>query len=238
MLGETQREWFINKVGNSPATWKIWANEVTLMQFKLINGVLLTNPEFVAQLPPELQQLIASLPPELLVDRYFGLDQWDGYPAERAKILTALREREVKNLVAITGDIHTFITGYLKENFDDLSERPVGVEFVGSSVTSTTLSEFTQGSQQLSSAPMPAAALSEIPPELLAVPFILANNPHMVFLEPTSHGYCVMEVTPGYARSTIKTVSTIRQEEATLHNLVSFIVPRDQVLIVTAPPLP
>jgi len=242
MLGETQREWFIDKVGNSPATWKIWANEVTLMQFKLINAVLLTNPEFVAQLPPELQQLIASLPPELLVDRYFGLDQWDGYPAERARILTALREREVKNLVAITGDIHTFITGYLKVNFDDLSERPVGVEFVGSSVTSTTLSELVaalaQGSQQPSSAPMPAAALSEIPPELLAVPFILINNPHMAFLEPTLHGYCVMEVTPGYARSTIKTVSTIRQEQATLHNLISFIVPRDQVLLVPVQPLP
>lgn len=225
MLGETQREWFINKVGASPAIWKIWANEVTLMQFKLINAVLLTNPDFVAQLPPDVQQLIANLPPELLVDRYFGLDQWDGYPAERARIFTALRQRGVKNLVAITGDIHTFITGYLKENFDDLTERPVGVEFVGSSVTSTTLSEL-------------SGAIPGIPPELLSVPFIQINNPHMAFLEPTLHGYCVMEVTPGYARNTIKTVSTVGQEQATLQELISFVVPRDQVLLVPAPPRP
>ncbi|HKX28799.1 MAG TPA: alkaline phosphatase D family protein [Blastocatellia bacterium] len=241
MLGTTQREWFIDRVSNSEAIWKIWANEVTLMQFKLFNTLLLANPELIARLPPELQQLLASLPPELLVDRYFGLDQWDGYPAERAAILGALRQRGVKNLVAVTGDIHTFITGYLKENFDDLVAPPVGVEFVGSSVTSTTLAElvaaFAQGSQQIASAPMPAAALPGIPLELLAVPFILANNPHMAFLEPVSHGYCVMEITPASARCTIKTVSTVSQPQAELRSLISFIVPRDQALLVPTPPL-
>ncbi len=35
MLGETQRAWFLNQLTSSGATWKLWANEVMLMQLKL-----------------------------------------------------------------------------------------------------------------------------------------------------------------------------------------------------------
>jgi alkaline phosphatase D len=83
MLGVEQREWFLNQIKTSHATWKLWANEVMLMQLKATAV-------------------------------FFNLDQWDGYPAERAAILGELGAAKVQNLIALTGDIHTFIAGYLK----------------------------------------------------------------------------------------------------------------------------
>jgi len=207
------------------------------MQFKVINALFINNPAFIARLPPWLRELLESLPPQLRVDRFANLDQWDGYPTERARLLNLLRERNVKNLIAITGDIHTFIAGYLKTNFDNLAERPVGVELVVASVTSGNLSELiaSQTSAQrtpVSGAPMPAVALSEFPIGLLIAPVIQLNNPHMAFFDSSTHGYCVMEVTPFLTRCTMKAVSTIRQPEATLRNVITFIVPRDQALLI------
>ena len=34
------------------------------------------------------------------------LDIWDGYPAERAKIINTLRQENIKNTVLLTGDFH------------------------------------------------------------------------------------------------------------------------------------
>ncbi len=83
MLGLTQRQWFINQLTSTRATWKLWANEVMLMQLKLA----------------------------LL---YIDLDQWDGYQEERNLILNAVKHGNIKNFVALTGDLHTFLAGYLK----------------------------------------------------------------------------------------------------------------------------
>lgn len=35
MLGATQKQWFLDQVTHSTATWKLWANEVMLMQLKV-----------------------------------------------------------------------------------------------------------------------------------------------------------------------------------------------------------
>jgi PhoD-like phosphatase len=40
-------------------------------------------------------------------------DQWDGYSAERTEILTHFHVGAVKNLVVLSGDLHTFVAGNL-----------------------------------------------------------------------------------------------------------------------------
>lgn len=110
MLGASQRDWFLDTMRQSTATWKLWANEVILMQMRVLVG-------------------------------FVNLDQWDGYPAERANLLSSLALSGVKNLVAITGNIHNFIAGYLKTDFDDLFTPTVGVELVVDSVTPANLLE-------------------------------------------------------------------------------------------------
>ena len=76
-----------------------------VMQFKLYN-----SPD--------------GLPAEGAQDVYVNLDQWDGYQYERQQILSALKDAGVENFVTITGDLHSFIAGYLYENFENETNAP------------------------------------------------------------------------------------------------------------------
>ncbi|MEW6613358.1 MAG: alkaline phosphatase D family protein [Pseudomonadota bacterium] len=198
MLGASQRDWFLDTMRQSTATWKLWANEVTLMQMRVLAG-------------------------------FVNLDQWDGYPAERANLLSSLALSGVKNLVAITGDIHSFIAGYLKTDFDDLS-APVGVELVVGSVTSANLLELAASQVPLPSAPLPLPIPT--PAGMSVESVLMASNPHMRYFNSSTHGYCLMEVRPEAATCVMKAVSTIREPQATVSTLRTFVIPRDRVELV------
>lgn len=201
MLGGPQRAWFLDTMQNSPRTWKIWGNEVMLMQLKI--GKAYTP------------QLFPGAPP---VDLFFTLDQWDGYPAERALLLSELRRTGVKNLIAITGDIHSYFAGYLKTDFDNLFEAPAGVEFVCGSISSSNFIELATAG---------AGGLPALPPaDLTAV--VRASNPHMQFFDSFRHGYNLLELTPEAALCTLRAVSTVRQPQAVAYTLKAFRVRRDQ----------
>lgn len=45
-------------------------------------------------------------------------DQWDGYNGERKNLMQHLRSHDVKNVVALTGDIHSFFAGTVNDDFD------------------------------------------------------------------------------------------------------------------------
>jgi alkaline phosphatase D len=65
-------------------------------------------------------------------------DQWDGYPAERERIVQHLATHEVPNVVVLTGDIHLAAVGQLRAG-DRATGTPVGVEFVATSISSAGL---------------------------------------------------------------------------------------------------
>src|SRR5690606_24257083 len=65
---------------------------------------------------------------------------WTGYPREREELLTFIRDRNIKDVVFITGDIHTFIAGDVRTG-DGVSGTTVAPELVGGSITSQTLGE-------------------------------------------------------------------------------------------------
>lgn len=201
MLGNTQKGWFLNTIRNSSRIWKIWGNEVMVMQLKVLGSIA--------------SQLLGRPTPDL----YVTLDQWDGYPAERAEILRTIRDAGVKNFVTITGDLHTFIAGYQKVNFDNPNDPNVGVCFVGGSVTSANFAELaTFGS-------VPAPPISTV------TQVLRASNPHLQYFNSATHGYNLIEVTPQALTCTMKAVNTVKTSQANLSTLKVFRVPRDQVLI-------
>ncbi|MDA7416657.1 alkaline phosphatase D family protein [Xenophilus arseniciresistens] len=64
-------------------------------------------------------------------------DQWDGYGAERRELLAHLRDRGVRNVVALTGDIHAFFAGAVHDDFDaEGGGTPVMVDLVTAGVSS------------------------------------------------------------------------------------------------------
>ncbi len=196
MLGPAQREWFLNRLTTTEATWKLWANEVMLMQLKL-------GPVYVE------------------------LDQWDGYQQERNLILNAVKHGKVKNFVALTGDLHTFLAGYLKTDFDNPFEPHVGVELMVGSLTSANFHEEIDSAVHLPSSPAPAKMM-EMAPGLLHV-VVRASNPWIEFFDSSTHGYGVLTLTPEQLMCEFKAVTTIREPTAELVVLKTFRVPVDEV---------
>lgn len=207
MLGATQKQFFLDKIRNSTRTWKIWGNEVATMQLIISKAVI------DAAAIPNL-----TIP----VDLFLSLDQWDGYPVERAQIFTALRTAGVKNFVTITGDFHTFEAGYQRINYNTpftpgtVPSDAVGVEFLVGSISASNLSE----------QPNPFGVDINTSTQLL-----LAGNRHVQYLNSATHGYNIIEVTPTALTCTMRAVSTILTSGGTVSTLKTFSVPRDQVLI-------
>ncbi|MCS6960094.1 MAG: alkaline phosphatase D family protein [Pseudanabaenaceae cyanobacterium SKYGB_i_bin29] len=205
MLGKTQRDWFLGKVTNSTRTWKIWGNEVMTMQLKIAKAV-------VDRVRPGL----------IPVDLFAYLDQWDGYPVERALIFRTIRDRGVKNFVTVTGDLHSFVAGYQRLDFNTpfnpgtVPPDAVGVEFVCGSISASNLAE----------QPNPFQLDVQTSTQLL-----LASNPHILFFNSATHGYNLIEVTPTLLTCRMKAVSNITSPNAALSTLKVYEVPKDQVLI-------
>ena len=70
---------------------------------------------------------------------YYGFDSWQGYPVEREELLAHIKTKGIKDVVFITGDIHTFIAGDVRTQ--ESRGEPVALEFVGGSITSQCLGE-------------------------------------------------------------------------------------------------
>ena len=107
MLGGAQESW-VGEVVHHEATWTTIVNQTVLHQWRFLSGNLLWN-----------------------------LDQWDGYPAARRRLLDQLRG--APDPVVLTGDVHSSWAADLWLDFDAASAadtEPVGVEFVGPGVSS------------------------------------------------------------------------------------------------------
>jgi alkaline phosphatase D len=109
LLGQTQMAYVQNQLRSSKAAWKVLANEVTIMPTKVLGG------------------------------SYYTYDTWQGYPQEREQLTTFIRDNNIADVIFITGDIHTFITGDVRTNMGEGDS--VAIELVGGSVTSQGLGE-------------------------------------------------------------------------------------------------
>jgi alkaline phosphatase D len=109
LLGRQQMAWVKNRLSTSKASWKIMANEVTIM------------------------------PTKVLGDSFYTFDSWQGYPREREELLTHIKDQKIDDVVFVTGDIHTFITGDVRRDMG--KGESVALEFVGGSITSQSLGE-------------------------------------------------------------------------------------------------
>jgi alkaline phosphatase D len=64
-------------------------------------------------------------------------DQWDGYNSERKALMKHLVDNKVGNVVALTGDIHSFFAGTVSDDFDAAGGgTPVMVDLVSAGISS------------------------------------------------------------------------------------------------------
>jgi alkaline phosphatase D len=135
----------------------------------------------------------------------YSMDQWPGYEFERRRMLTHFREHKTSNPVVLTGDIHCNWANELLSDFARPESRPVGVEFVGTSISSGGDGE-------------------EMPKSRAKAP---EENPCVKFLN-AERGYVRCEVTPGRWQTDYRTVPFVTKPGAPLQTRASYVVESGQ----------
>jgi alkaline phosphatase D len=144
MLGGDQESWLGRRFERSAATWNLVAQQTVVSNFAVGVGAVEAR----------------------------NLDQWDGYPAARRRLVEQLSEAE--NPVVLAGDIHAGAVSVVTADPDDPSTTPVAPELVCPSVSSS----------------FPARFAPLVEP-------VVAASPAIRWAEPSRRGYVVCDLTAG-----------------------------------------
>ena len=187
LLGTAQRDWLERRLDRSDATWKVIGNQVMIMAIDVPAGHAV-NP-----------------------------DQWDGYKAERERLMRFVADRGIENVSFVTGDIHTFFAGQVTPSGrePDVSSVPpagaVATEFVAGSITSDGIPE-----------QFGVNETSEALADQLDEPTIRANNPHIEYVDTSTKGYAVAEARPDELLVTYRGARSITEPSSEVFDLARF----------------
>ena len=179
LLGAEQEAWLLDGLGRTTAQWNVLANQVPFAPVRR-RGQAATAVEG---------------------EPMYNMDKWDGYVAQRQRVVDHLRDRRTPNPVVLTGDVHQSWVVDIPSDGDDPTSAPVGVEFVGTSISS--------GGN--------GAAMNVAGTEMLA------RNPHLKFYN-AQRGYVRCTVTPRRWTSDYRVVDYIDRPGAEVRTAASFAV--------------
>jgi len=134
--------------------------------------------------------------PDAAPAKTLNLDSWAGYEAQRRRVLA--RMRGLDNVVVITGDEHRNYAGLLHDR-----DRPVAVEFVGTSISSDGDGD-----------DMPATG-----------PALLKANPQLKFVN-NQRGYLTCDVTPDDWRTNFMVIDKVSSRDGRLSKRATWAVER------------
>ena len=209
-LGFEQREWFLDTLKETDATWKVWANEVAVAPLWL---AFADDAQFAR-----------------------NYDAWDGYQHERNEIMGQLTHFDIDNFVTLTGDMHTYLVSYLLNGWEAVENRTptvpeeewVGVEFMAPAISSNSgISDF-WGIEDRTDVESESDSLTN--EEM--VESVLEESPHVEFFNATYNGYAVAEFTPEECIWTAYAVDdTVDEPDAPRVILTKYRVPEGKVAL-------
>lgn len=172
MLGSEQMSWLHGQWSTSNASWNLVGNSVMI------------TPVLIPPMDPQATRAVTELMglPEEGVP--YNLDQWDGFAAERRRLIAMMAEQGLDNVVFLTGDIHSSWAC-------DVPVAPgrypgdgvAATEIVCPSVTSSNIDDILKLPQR--------NAIS-----ISAEQALMAANRHIKWIEFDHHGYVALEVRP------------------------------------------
>lgn len=120
ILGAEQKAWFLERLKESKATWKIWGNTTATLDMR-------ADP----------QNLPAGMTKAWPWNGYaaFANADWSNAYVERAEVYDFVREHGVTGFVTVAGDRHSFWAGMAAKSLPPQSFSPVGVAFVTGSIS-------------------------------------------------------------------------------------------------------
>lgn len=178
MLGAEQEAWLADGLTND-ARWNLIAQQVRVMP-------LVRRGSDGLELPP-------------------AADTWSGYPAARARMVKAITDRKLTNVVIASGDSHIHNVGVVPIRDRDLDGPAAATEFLGTSISS--------GGDGTADSPTRQA--------------YLRNNPHFALMNQ-QRGYQLFDISPGEWRTDVKVLDRVQSPGGTLSTLARFVVTPDR----------
>jgi len=180
LTGADQEQWLLNGFQQSRVQWDVLGQQVFFSQVDLTPGP----------------------------GRGFNPDAWDGYTANRDRIVAGLAHSPVRNAVVLTGDVHSHWAAQVHERSDDPSSRAVATELVTTSISS-------------------GGDGSDSRDEIAAV---LPENPHIRYFSGR-RGYIRARITAEELRADFRVLPYVSRPGAAVQTGASFVVPdRDAAL--------
>jgi alkaline phosphatase D len=208
LLGDEQRAWLQQQL-RAPTRWRLLANQVMMAPLRLV----------------DLPKPLRALPGLVAGGAGVNAGQWDGYPEERRILFEHVRREGLRNLVVLTGDLHSSWAAELTVDPRDPDEVPLGVEFVAPSVSTRSF-----GEQLAPPLPGGRALLNRV---------IAGQNPHQRFFDLDGHGYVIVDVDPARVQADWWHVDTVAQRTGGAHVVASWQVADGDTRLSPAPaPLP
>ncbi len=127
-------------------------------------------------------------------------DTWDGYPAARQRLLTAIAAQPPRNTVFIGGDVHQNFVCNVKERAADERSKTVATEFCGTSVTS-----FSGASQK-------------------RLDRLVEQNPHILLANSQYRGYGLVTLTPARWTTELRILDDPLRADSGVSTLARFVV--------------
>lgn len=119
MLGTKQKAWFLERLRNANATWKIWGSSLGTLDWRVD--------------PQHLPASLGTWP-----DADFALTatgDWGAMYHERAEIFDTVRDAGITGFAIVAGDRHSFWAGYAAKALPPAAFEPIGVSFVTGSIS-------------------------------------------------------------------------------------------------------
>jgi alkaline phosphatase D len=120
VLGAEQKAWFLDRLKDSTATWKIWGNTTTTLEMR-------ADPQ---NLPSGMTKPWSSA-------GYAGfpMQDWSTAYIERGEIYDFVRDNGITGFVTVAGDRHSFWAGLAAKALPPRPFTPVGLAFATGSIS-------------------------------------------------------------------------------------------------------
>lgn len=221
MMSAEQQNWLTSGMSASTAAWQLLGNQTIMARMWFPGSVLTalaTNPTgapaaisayltakatraaagAAALTPTQAALLNPAINPRLP----YNLDSWDGYPAQREAIFQIVKTQG-KRMVTLSGDSHDSWFA----NLTTLAGDKVGVEFAGTSVTSTGFESVGLGT--LAGSIDGSALVPQLGNAAIGAGLGLIDDVN--YCDTSQRGYVLMTVTAASVKGEYVFVSTVKQ---------------------------
>lgn len=128
-----------------------------------------------------------------------NMDSWDGYRASRARVQQGWRDRNTRNPIVLTGDVHKAYANDLKADYATPTSATIGTELICTSIAS--------GGDGTGSTTIPNAS----------------TNPHLRFYSDR-RGYTRTMIGRDQVRVDFRSVAKVTQKDAVVTTTKSFVI--------------